>query len=284
MTQAGTDAVDERADRLRLVAGRLVRRVDLQFGHSVAATSEEWGYSDSSERSIGTDAKGVPVAYSDRRAASLGFRADMATLVDHAARRLRPARWWGGRLGLHVARGQALVEFAVVLLPILLIVSGIIQFGLLFGANVTLTNAAREGARAGTIYVYDHSHTKTWNDAARCGSMVTAATESFGLLATASPYFNATLTGGACPTPTGDTQANGDVTIAYCDHVTTPDGPCPNGSDPDTSCLPDTREACLVRITLTYRSDVIVPFIGALLSTDVNGRFVQRVTATMVVN
>ena len=42
-----------------------------------------------------------------------------------------------------------MVEFAAVLLPVLLIIVGIIQFGLLFGANVTLTNAAREAARAG---------------------------------------------------------------------------------------------------------------------------------------
>src|SRR6187431_2982529 len=60
------------------------------------------------------------------------------------------------------ASGQAMVEFAAVLLPVLLLIVGIIQFGLLFGANVTLTNAAREAARAGTIYVYDYTHTKAW--------------------------------------------------------------------------------------------------------------------------
>ena len=37
-------------------------------------------------------------------------------------------------------------------------------------------------------------------------------------------------------------------------------------------------------MTLTYRSDVIVPFIGGLMGTDVNGRFTQNATATMVVN
>ncbi len=42
-----------------------------------------------------------------------------------------------------------MVEFAAVLLPVLLIVVGIVQFGLLFGANVTLTNAAREAATGG---------------------------------------------------------------------------------------------------------------------------------------
>jgi hypothetical protein len=79
-------------------------------------------------------------------------------------------------------------------------------------------------------------------------------------------------------------QTNGDVTISYCDSVNTPDGDCPESGDTGTVCLPDTREGCLMRVTLTYRSDIIVPFIGALLSTDGNGRFAQSATATMVVN
>jgi Flp pilus assembly protein TadG len=182
-------------------------------------------------------------------------------------------------------RGQALVEFAAVLLPVLLLIVGIIQFGLLFGANVTLTNAAREAARAGTIYIYDNTHTKAWNDAERCGDVVQAARQSLGFLSTSTPHFTTTLTGGgACPTPSGDGQTNGDLTISYCDHVTTPDGDCPDGTDPDTTCIPDTREGCLLRVTVTYRSDIIVPFIGGLIGTDANGRFLQNATATMVVN
>jgi len=175
----------------------------------------------------------------------------------------------------------------MVLLPMLFIVVGIVQFGLLFGANVTLTNAAREAARAGTIYVYDQSistNTRFRNDAMRCGQMVTAAKQSFGLLSVSAPYFSAPLSSGDCPTPSSETQTNGDITVSYCDHVTTPDGDCPDTTDPDTACTVNTREACLVRVTLTYRSDIIVPFIGALLDTDANGRFRQQVTATMVVN
>jgi hypothetical protein len=182
-------------------------------------------------------------------------------------------------------RGQALVEFAAVLMPVLLLIVGIIQFGLLFGANVTLTNAGREAARAGTIYVYDNSHTKAWNDAERCGDVVQAARQSLGFLSVSSPHFTTTLNGSdACPTPLGDGQINGDLTISYCDHVTTPDGDCPDTADPDTTCIPDTREGCLLRITLTYRSDIIVPFIGGLIGADANGRFAQNATATMVVN
>ena len=182
------------------------------------------------------------------------------------------------------APGQALVEFAAVLMPVLLLIVGIIQFGLLFGANVTLTNAAREAARAGTIYVYDYTHTKAWNDAQRCGDVADAALQSMGFLSTSSPHFAVTLSGGACPTPSGDGQTNGNLTISYCDHVNTPDGNCPDSTDTGTRCAPDTRDACLVRVTLTYRSDVIVPFIGGLIGTDANGRFAQNATATMVVN
>ena len=182
------------------------------------------------------------------------------------------------------APGQAMVEFAAVLLPVLLLIVGIIQFGLLFGANVTLTNAAREGARAGTIYIYDYTHTKTWNDAHRCAAIAEAATQAMGFLSTSSPHFSVTMSGGACTTSSGESQTNGDLTVSYCDHVTTPDGDCPDSSDSDTTCIPDTRDACLLRVVMTYRSDVIVPFIGGLIGADVNGRFAQTATATMVVN
>jgi Flp pilus assembly protein TadG len=180
-----------------------------------------------------------------------------------------------------------MVEFVAVLLPLLLLVVGIIQFGLLFAANVTLTNATREGARAGTIYLYDRSissNTKYRNDAARCGDVVAAATDAFGLLSASSPNFSVSLSGGDCPVPTGDTLTDGDVTVSYCDHVTTSDGPCPDPADSTTTCVPDTREGCLMQVTLTYRSDIIVPFLGDILPHDGNGRFVQHVTATMVVN
>lgn len=180
--------------------------------------------------------------------------------------------------------GQALVEFAIVLLPVMLILVGIIQFGLLFGANVALTNAAREGARAGTIHVYDRDHTKSWNDARRCGAIVEAATDAFGLLSSAAPHFTVTTTSGACPTTTEETLVNGDLTVSYCDHVTTSAGPCPTTGNSATTCIPDTREGCLVRVSLAYHSDIVVPLVGTFLGTDANGRFVHRAVATMVVN
>lgn len=181
-------------------------------------------------------------------------------------------------------RGQALVEFAIVLVPLLILLVGVIQFGFLFGANVTLTNATREGARAGTIYVYNQNHTKAWNDAARCGAIVTAARNAFGMLDPTAPHFTVTVSGGSCPMPSGDSQTNGDLQVSYCSRVNATSDPCPNPGDSTTTCAPDTREGCLLRLSLTYHSDVVLPFMGAFLSTDSYGRFVQRVTATMVVN
>jgi hypothetical protein len=163
-------------------------------------------------------------------------------------------------------------------------VVAIIQFGLLFAANVTLTNAAREGARAGTIYIYDRTHTKAWNDGQRCAAVLEAATDAFGLLSASTPYFSATTSGGACTTNTGETQVNGDLTVAYCADMATPSSSCPNPLDTTTTCSPDTREGCLMQVSLTYRSDIIVPFLGDILAHDSDGRFVQHITATMVVN
>lgn len=47
--------------------------------------------------------------------------------------------------------GQSLVEFALVLPILLLLIMGIIQFGLVLSGYVTISNAAREGARVGII-------------------------------------------------------------------------------------------------------------------------------------
>lgn len=46
-------------------------------------------------------------------------------------------------------RGAALVELAIVLPFLLLVLAGIIEFGLLFYNQQVLTNSSREGARAG---------------------------------------------------------------------------------------------------------------------------------------
>jgi len=184
-------------------------------------------------------------------------------------------------------RGQAMVEFAAVLLPILLIVVGIIQFGLILGANVTLTNAAREAARAATIERYDISQSRSANDLARCTSAINAARQSFGIMNAAAPNFIATT-----PCPDGsaadlngdgmnDRWITGDMTMTICSSMATPTAPCPTTG---TYCTTDDPAECLVQVRLTYRSTIVVPLIGDILSTDAGGRFVQNAAATMVIN
>lgn len=171
------------------------------------------------------------------------------------------------------SRGQALVEFALVVLPLLLLIVGIVQFGLLLNANVTLTNAAREGARAGSIYVYkvgtidNVTYTQALNDRDRCSAVVTAVQQSLGLLNDSAPHFSAA---NPCPTLSGSTWANGDITITY--------------TKPGVVGANDPRVGYEIKVTVTYRQDIIVPLIGPLLTRDANGRFVHTAEVTMVIN
>lgn len=58
-----------------------------------------------------------------------------------------------GEQGRRSSDGQGLVEFALVLTPLLLILFSIIQMGLLFGTQLGLSNAARETARYASTLV-----------------------------------------------------------------------------------------------------------------------------------
>jgi Flp pilus assembly protein TadG len=65
------------------------------------------------------------------------------------------------RRQLRDERGQAMVEFAVVLPIFVVLVFGIIQFGIVFNNYVTLTDATRAGARAGAVARNDADPTGT---------------------------------------------------------------------------------------------------------------------------
>lgn len=52
-------------------------------------------------------------------------------------------------------RGAAAVEFALVVLPLLLLLLGIMDFGWIFNQQVSLTNAARESARHYAVHEHD---------------------------------------------------------------------------------------------------------------------------------
>ncbi|MCJ7668033.1 MAG: pilus assembly protein [Anaerolineae bacterium] len=65
--------------------------------------------------------------------------------------------------------GQALVETTFMLLAVLLLLMGIIEFGFLFYTYVRVSNATREGARAGSLWLMhgEFDLCKTVSDAVR---------------------------------------------------------------------------------------------------------------------
>jgi len=155
-------------------------------------------------------------------------------------------------------RGQALVEFAAVILPLLVILVGIIQSGFLFSGYVGISNAAREGARAGTIYEYDSSQGQGQNDLLRCQAILAAAQQSIdgGVPGT----FSAT-----CTTVNG----GGDLAIAYPDAAT---------------CTNSARTGCQLRVTLTFSQPLLIPLVGTFFSTDGGNTIGLGADVTMVLN
>jgi Flp pilus assembly protein TadG len=164
--------------------------------------------------------------------------------------------------------GQSLVEFSLILFPLFFILLGIIQFGFIFNTYVTMTNAARDAARLGTIYVYDRSsgQTKATNDLLRNESVRTEVLASMNMLGKTSPYFSTTGTW----TQSGDTFTNGDLRITYV---------LPSGVTNS-----ETRMGQQITVRATYHQDLIVPIISSFLPKDANGRMTLIGEVTMVIN
>lgn len=66
--------------------------------------------------------------------------------------------------------GQALVETALMITVVLLLLMGIIEFGLLFLGYVRVSNAAREGARAGSLWL-THPYPSNPSEPTLCGQV-----------------------------------------------------------------------------------------------------------------
>jgi Flp pilus assembly protein TadG len=171
-----------------------------------------------------------------------------------------------GAVGTDGERGQSLVEFSLILMPLFFVLLGIVQFGFIFNTYITMTNATRDAARLGTIYVYDRSLTKSQNDLARNNSIKTQVLASMNGLSQTTPRF----TTGSTWTQSGTTYTNGDLTIVY-------DIP----SDVTDS---DPRTGERITVTANYHQDLVVPLVYLLLPKDSNGRMTLGGTVTMVIN
>ena len=120
-------------------------------------------------------------------------------------------------------------------IPMLFLLLGILQFGLIYNAQVGLTNAIRDAARYGSGL-----------PATDAGSAATAAASTYSrltgsLIDYVSPYDAANLVTGTASTE-----------VCYEQHA---DG---TGADP-------ALDPAFVQVTVAYKHPMLVPLIGALL-------------------
>ncbi len=168
--------------------------------------------------------------------------------------------------------GQNIVEFALLLPLLMYILLGIIQFGFIFAGYLTLNNAVREGARWGTVYVYDNNLTNTQNDTTRNNGIVDRMIASRGILSmpargTSTANFSTATTNtyavGSCPmqSPTpvlgwyyGASSTNPDVTICY--------------ADPTGVTVNDPRRGYYMDVEVWYHQQVFIPLLDQFLPND----------------
>jgi Flp pilus assembly protein TadG len=191
--------------------------------------------------------------------------------------RPRPRTGPAPRHGMPVPRGhgrredgQSLVEFSLILAPLLFILLGIIQFGFIFNSVVTLSTAAREAARDGSVYVYDRNVSRQANDTARNNKAKTTLLVSMNGLVKTSPQFSAGTTWTNSTSGTTTTYTNGDIVITY---------ELPSGVTDS-----DMRTGYRMTVRATYHQDLLLPLISNLLPTDTNGRLTLGGAVTMVIN
>lgn len=171
---------------------------------------------------------------------------------------------------LESERGQSLVEFSLILMPLFLILLGIIQFGFIFNTYITMANASRDAARLGTVYVYSAASSKDQNDLARNDAIKAAVKTSMNGLSTVSPRFVTGTTWTKSTSGTTTTFTNGDLVVTYV--------------VPSSVTDTDSRVGQQVTVKATYHQDLIIPLIAALLPKDASGRMQLTGEVTMVLN
>jgi Flp pilus assembly protein TadG len=114
------------------------------------------------------------------------------------------------RLKIEDESGQSLVEFALVLIFIILPITMVfIEASVVLYKYVALTNAAREGARSGSIYLYvgDPGGSSAAPDAGRSAAVVSTVGGTIGPLVSAPPDCAGTSSTTSCQISYGPSGA-----------------------------------------------------------------------------
>jgi Flp pilus assembly protein TadG len=166
--------------------------------------------------------------------------------------------------------GQSLVEFALILTPLLFLLLGVIQFGFVFNAYVTVSTAAREAARSGSIYVYDRTLSRSVNDTARNERIRASLLASLNGLGKVAPNLANSSSWTSATSGTTTTFTNGDITVTY--------------TLPGSVTANDPRQGYQVTVRATYHQDLVIPLVDAFLPQDAGGRLPLAGEVTMVIN
>ena len=141
----------------------------------------------------------------------------------------------------HRERGAAAVEFALTLLPLLMIIFGVLHFGFALAQKASLNSAVRSGARYGSVNIYN-----SVADPHSCDKTVARAQEgvaTLGMTASAVTfrvYKGATLAAA---------QAAGAI--------------CTNSSPNSTPPCDDSDQADSLYVVASYTTNLVgIPFTG----------------------
>ena len=167
-------------------------------------------------------------------------------------------------------RGQALVEFSLVVVPFLFLVLAIIQFAFVFQAWITLNSAVRDASREASLYVYDTNSTQAANDLVRNNQLKTQLLARFNGLKASSPQLVTGTTWTTATVGTTITATNGDLTIVYELPTTTEDN--------------DPRQGWRMTVRATYHQELVVPLISTLIPKDARRAAAVPAEVSMVIN
>lgn len=141
-------------------------------------------------------------------------------------------------------RGASAVEFALVMPILIMLVFGIISYGIVFAQMLALGNGAREAARYGVV------------ENRTCGQIATAATDASNTIAMSGADVSVTITRGA-------SQASATAGGNRCGSAAT--NPCEGSADGDS-----------LYVRLDFTSEVIIPLAFVDDTVDIDGRGVFR--------